>query len=73
MLKQLYFVPEIMARYRCRSEDTARRYMRQMGAKGRPLFVTEDMIDRWELERRKPCWTGTARPIPEGLKIPRRK
>ena len=73
MLKQLYFVKDIMARYRCRSEDTARRYMRQMGATGSPLFVTEDMIDQWELTKRKPCWTGKAIPVPTGMKIPRRK
>ena len=73
MLRQLYFVADIMKRYKCRSEDTARRYMREMGAKGRPMFVTEDMINQWELTKRKPCWSGQARPIPAGMKIPRRK
>lgn len=54
MLKTLYFVEDIMARYRCRSKDTARRYMRQMGAMGTPLFVTEDMISSWEESKRRP-------------------
>jgi len=73
MLRQLYFVADIMDRYRCRSKDTARRYMKQMGATGSPLFVTEDMINQWELSKRKPCWSGRARPVPAGMTIPRRK
>lgn len=71
MLDQLFFVPDIMARYHCRSKDTARRYMRQMGATGSPLFVTENMIRTWELSKRKPVNRPAA--IPEGLMIPRRK
>ena len=73
MLKKLYFVPDIRARYNCRSDDTARRYMREMGASGKPFFVTEEMIDAWEASKRKPCWTGRAMPVPDGMKIPRRK
>ena len=56
-LEQLYFVSDIMERYQCGSVDTARRYMRQMGAKGAPLFVKEDQILAWEDEHttgRKP-------------------
>lgn len=82
MLKQLYFVPDIMTRYHCRSEETARRYMRDMGAKGRPLFVTEEMISAWEDSKRKPIQDAVVRdcsglvrfrPTPAGMKIPRRK
>ena len=73
MLRDIYFVQDIQKRYRFRSKDTARRCMHEMGASGRPLFVTDEMINQWELTKRKPCWTGTARPVPEGMKIPRRK
>lgn len=52
-LKTLYFVDDIMKRYRCRSKDTARRYMRQMGAAGSPLFVTEEMINEFDYRHRK--------------------
>ena len=72
MLKELFFVPDIMDRYHCRSKDTARRYMRQMGATGSPLFVTEDMIEAWEMSKRRPVPVGPAA-IPVGMKIPRRK
>lgn len=73
MLRQLYFVPDIMARYHFRSKETARRYMREMGATGHPLFVTEEMINKWELTKQRPCWSGPVRLVPAGLKIPRRK
>lgn len=63
MLRTLYFVDDIMARYRCRSKDTARRYMREMGASGSPLFVTEEMITAWENRKRK---------VPGEMKIRRR-
>ena len=74
MLKQLYFVPDIMERYKCRSKDTARRYMRQMGALGSPLFVTEDMISAWEeskrrVDRKPRAHVGKT----VGMIIPRRK
>ena len=61
-----------MARYHCGSIDTARRYMRQMGATGKPLFVTEEMIKNWELARRKPVVVPKQR-LPGEMKIPRRK
>ena len=77
MLDALYFVPDIMDRYRCGSKDTARRYMREMGAKGSPLFVTEDMIRVWERSKRKAEEAGPSvgihKAIPVGMKIPRRK
>ena len=63
MLRTLYFVDDIMARYRCLSKDTARRYMREMGASGSPLFVTEEMIAAWENRKRK---------VPGEMKIRRR-
>lgn len=69
MLDRLYFVPDIVDRYHCGSADTARRYMRQMGATGTPLFVTEDMIREWELSKRKPIPSRTT----VGMKIPRRR
>jgi len=72
MLKELYFVPEIMERYRCKSKDTARRYMRQMGAKGSPLFVTEEMINSWEMSKRAPLPEVRRRPVGSAMKIPRR-
>lgn len=52
MLRTLYFTEDIMKRYRCRSKDTARRYMREMGAHGAPLFVTEEMVTAWENRKR---------------------
>lgn len=70
MLRTLYFVEDIMERYRCRSKDTARRYMRQMGATGKPLFVTEDMIDAWERGKQRP---EVRIRRPREMKIPGRK
>ena len=72
-LKTLYFVDDIMQRYRCRSKDTARRYMRQMGAMGSPLFVTEDMISSWEESKRKPEVRKKIRRVSGEMIIPRRK
>lgn len=54
MLRKLFFVEDIMERYNCRTKDTARRYMRQMGASGHPLMVTEDMINAWEDRKMTP-------------------
>ena len=73
MLRTVFFIQDIKSRYRIRSDNTARKYMHEMGATGNPLFVTEDMVLDWELSKRKPCWTGKTIPVPEGLKIPRRK
>ena len=73
MLKELYFVPDIMERYRCKTPETARRYMREMGAKGCPLFVTEDMIRDWELTKRIPIPPRGPVVVSAGMKIPRRK
>ena len=78
MLQEIYRAEDIKERYQCGSLDTARRYMRQMGAKGAPLFVTEDMIEAWEMTKRQPIsepkkkrqLRGT---FPEVMKIPRRK
>lgn len=71
MLRQLYFVEDIMERYRCRSKDTARRYMHQMGAKGSPLFVTEQMINAWE-DSKGPQIKALRVKKTEIMKIPRR-
>lgn len=74
MLKTLYFVDDIMKRYRCKSKDTARRYMRQMGALGSPLFVTEEMINAWEEgKRRKEAVRKTRLRAPKEMIIPGRK
>lgn len=79
-LRKLYFVDDIVERYRCGSKDTARRYMRQMGAKGCPLFVTEEMITEWEDSKRKkeeeapiPQKRKRRRPLPKEMVIPGRK
>ena len=53
MLRELFFVEDIMKRYRIVTECTARRYMREMGGSGKPLFVTEEMIYAWEDKRMK--------------------
>lgn len=52
-LKTLFFIEDIMARYHCKSKDTARRYMHQMGADGYPLYVTEEMINAFDERHRK--------------------
>lgn len=79
-LRTLFFVDDIMERYRCGSKDTARRYMRQMGAKGCPLFVTEEMITAWEDSKREkeeeapiPQKRRRRRPLPKEMVIPGRK
>ena len=79
-LRQLYFVDDILERYHCGSKDTARRYMRQMGAKGCPLFVTEEMITDWEDSKREkeeevpiPQKRRRRRPLPKEMVIPGRK
>ena len=49
-MKNLLTVKELAERYRC-SEKTARRYMRQMEHMEKPLRVTEQAVEVWELER----------------------
>lgn len=71
MLDKLYFTEDVMERYRCRSKDTARRYMHQMGAKGTPLFVTEDMMADWEAGKRK--GQVAKRRLPRQMIIPGRR
>lgn len=78
MLKDLYFVDDIVERYHCGSKDTARRYMRQMGAKGTPLFVTEEMINDWEESKSNPTPKQKAKRkirkrLPKEMVIPGRK
>lgn len=79
-LRTLFFVDDIVERYHCGSKDTARRYMRQMGASGAPLFVTEEMINNWEDSKRKKepepkqCKKQKRRrPLPKEMVIPGRK
>lgn len=74
-LDRLYFVDDIAKRYG-KSNDTARRYMRDMGAKGAPLFVTEDMINDWEGKHRKQPRAAKRKwvtPPPGKMEIPRKK
>lgn len=49
-MKRLVTVKELAERYNC-SDKTARRYMRQMDHMEKPLRVTEQAVEQWELER----------------------
>ena len=49
-MKALVTVKQISERYNC-SEKTARRYMRQMEHMEKPLRVTEQAVEQWELDR----------------------
>ena len=71
MLNPIYSVADIMQRYH-KSNSTARRYMHEMGAKGCPRFVTEEMIIGWERTKRVPVPTRPA-VFPGEMKIPRRR
>lgn len=48
MLHQVYTVQDIMNRYKIKTRDTAIKYMKEMGAVGKPYFVTERQIENWE-------------------------
>ena len=55
MLQKLYFVEDIMERYKVKDPKTARKYMREMGAQpGKPFFVTEAMITVYERMKTTP-------------------
>lgn len=49
-MKNLLTAQDIAARYRC-SEKTARRYMQRMDHMTKPLRVTEDAVEAWEVGR----------------------
>lgn len=49
-MKPLMTPKELAERYHC-SEKTARRYMRAMEHMEKPLRVTADAVERWELDR----------------------
>lgn len=49
-MKQLVTVKELADRYNC-SEKTARRYMRRMEHMEKPLRVTAEAVEQWELDR----------------------
>ena len=49
-MKPLVTVKQLAERYNC-SEKTARRYMRKMEHMEKPLRVTADAVERWELDR----------------------
>ena len=50
MVKRLLSVTDIAERYQC-SMKTARRYMRKMPHMEKPLKVTEQAVEAWELGR----------------------
>ena len=49
-MKRLLTVKDIANRYQV-SEKTARRYMRKMAHMEKPLMVTEQAVEAWELGR----------------------
>ena len=49
-MKQLVTVKQLAERYNC-SERTARRYMRSMEHMEKPLRVTVQAVEQWELDR----------------------
>ena len=46
-MQKLLSVKDIMARYQC-SDVTARKYMREMGCREKPLMVTEKAVEAWD-------------------------
>lgn len=50
MVKRLLTAKDIADRYQC-SMKTARRYMRKMQHMEKPLMVTEQAVEAWELGR----------------------
>ena len=76
-LRKIMFIEDIMDRYNT-SISTARRYMHEMGAHGRPFFVYEDVVAEWELkhQRQEPIRKIKIRPVPVfngEMIIPKRK
>ena len=51
-MDRLLSVRDIMTRYQC-SDVTARKYMREMGCRERPLMVTESAVEAWDLKMTK--------------------
>lgn len=51
-MQKLLSVKDIMTRYQC-SDVTARKYMREMGCRERPLMVTESAVEAWDLKMTK--------------------
>ena len=49
-MKELVTVKDLADRYKC-SEKTARRYMRAMEHMEKPLRVTVQAVEQWELDR----------------------
>ena len=49
-MRKLLSVTDIAERYQC-SVKTARRYMRRMPHMEKPLMVTEQAVEAWELGR----------------------
>ena len=49
-MKRLLTVADMAERYQC-SVKTARRYMRKMPHMEKPLMVTEQAVEAWELSR----------------------
>lgn len=63
-VKKLLTVNDMAERYSC-STKTARRYMRKMDHMEKPLRVTEQAVEAWELERtREPESAGRCSTTP---------
>ena len=67
-MKQLVTVKELAERYNC-SEKTARRYMRKMEHMEKPLRVTVQAVEQWELDRT----IGLGYDLPSLRRIPVRR
>lgn len=74
MLKQLYFLEDIMERYHYKDKKAARRIMAQMGATGKPAFVYEENMIAWEQSRvRMPAFMNDNHSSGKPRLIPKRK
>ena len=62
-MKKLLTVNDMAERYCC-STKTARRYMRQMDHMEKPLRVTEQAVESWEMERTREPGNASQLPVP---------
>lgn len=68
-MERLYFVQDIMERYRYKDPRSAKKIMQQMGAQGKPMYVRESQIE--EFDRMKT--TKPERKHPARTEKPNRK
>lgn len=47
-MERLYFVSDIMERYRYKDPRSAKKIMKQMGAQGKPMYVRESQIEEFD-------------------------